>query len=116
MRLHGICAVNVTKKHCQNGHLLAGDNVYQRPAKRPGRECRACRRERLRTWRRTNHEAAIAVSMLGYAKRNGEIKEATACENCRGVGPLEAHHHKGYKRENWLNVRWLCIPCHVAAH
>jgi hypothetical protein len=30
-------------------------------------------------------------------------------------GKIEAHHWKGYDRENWLNVEWLCETCHTAA-
>lgn len=34
-----------------------------------------------------------------------------ACE-----GRIEAHHHKGYDREHWLDVVWLCIRHHGHAH
>lgn len=33
------------RTHCPKGHPLSGPNVYHRKD-RPGRECRACRRER----------------------------------------------------------------------
>lgn len=28
----------------------------------------------------------------------------------------EAHHHLGYKKENWLDVLWLCIKHHAELH
>ena len=114
--LAGICAINAIKTYCKQGHLLVGDNVYHRPSSRPGRECRTCNRLRERSHRRRNPEAVTARAMLGYARRLGEIEPALECENCKAEGELEAHHHNGYKRENWLDVQWLCIPCHVTVH
>lgn len=43
-------SINAAKSHCAHGHLLHGDNVYQRPD-RIGRMCRTCRREVNRLYR-----------------------------------------------------------------
>lgn len=42
-------AVNATKTHCKNGHLLAGDNLYVMPS--GNRACKECRREANRRHR-----------------------------------------------------------------
>jgi len=63
-----------------------------------------------------NPEAAMARAMSGHALRRGEIVQASECESCDAPGRLEAHHHNGYKRDHWLDVRWLCKPCHVEVH
>lgn len=39
-----LTAANAAKTHCDAGHELTIDNVYERPD-RPGRMCRQCRRE-----------------------------------------------------------------------
>lgn len=32
-----------------------------------------------------------------------------------GKNRIEAHHHRGYERANYLEVRWLCVPHHCQA-
>lgn len=44
----GPAARNAVKTHCQQGHLLAGDNLSTtRSSKRKRRDCRQCHRERM---------------------------------------------------------------------
>lgn len=52
------------------------------------------------------------------AVRDGRLKRPSKCENC-GVNDwgikrsmIEAHHHLGYDKKNWLKVKWLCTTCH----
>ncbi len=56
------------------------------------------------------------------ALRKGKLVKPARCQadgkygnECVG-SPVEMHHHKGYARENALNVEWLCPPCHVVAN
>ncbi len=51
--------------------------------------------------------------MLNYYVNKGVIKKLP-CEAC-GELEVEGHHHKGYDREHWLDVIWLCIVHHVQA-
>lgn len=44
LRGNGPCARNARKSHCPKGHALTPDNVYTRPSKSYGRECKTCRR------------------------------------------------------------------------
>jgi hypothetical protein len=48
--------------------------------------------------------------------RSGRIERGSRCEKCGREGKTEGHHHKGYERENWLVVEWLCEGCHVGWH
>ena len=50
------------------------------------------------------------------AVAGGKLKKPERCQRCRvKVVPrfLQAHHFKGYRRADWLRVRWLCRPCPV---
>ena len=64
-------------------------------------------------YRRNPHRynACAAVSRAVIA---GALKKPTACEWCGDAGPLEAHHLRGYSPEHWLNVVFICKPCHVS--
>lgn len=60
-----------------------------------------------------NKEKILARSMLNCNVRLGKI-ERLPCEVC-GNSKTEGHHHKGYAREYWLDVRWLCMVHHLEA-
>lgn len=38
------------------------------------------------------------------------------CEKCNEKENIQAHHHMGYEKINWLNVKWLCQVCHGEDH
>lgn len=46
------------------------------------------------------------------AIRDGKIIRPEICERCKNKGRIEAHHHKGYSIRHWLDIQWLCTPCH----
>lgn len=48
------------------------------------------------------------------AVRDGRVLRSRSCSECLKYCKPDAHHHKGYARENWLNVKWLCEKCHAA--
>ncbi len=62
----------------------------------------------------TKKDKKDAVNRLHKAIRNGEITPKP-CYMC-GISPAEAHHHKGYDKENWLNIVWLCSTHHNQEH
>lgn len=80
--------------------------------------------EVVREWRRKgmkkyrssekNLEKIKARSFLNDRVRSGDVKRLP-CELC-AHHESEAHHHKGYAEENWLNVQWLCKQCHEKNH
>lgn len=47
LRGEGLAAQNKRKTHCVRGHRFTAENTYVRP--NGGRNCRACRRERVTT-------------------------------------------------------------------
>ena len=58
---------------------------------------------------------------VSNAVRDGKLQRATHCESC-GVkdwgmkrSMIEAHHYRGYEPDHWLDVQWLCVPCHKTA-
>jgi hypothetical protein len=58
-----------------------------------------------------------ARNAVNHAVTAGTLTRPTTCPECGGDGNgrvIEAHHHKGYDREVWLDVAWLCRRCHVA--
>lgn len=56
----------------------------------------------------------IARSYVRKAVLSGYITR-DPCEIC-GSLTTEGHHWKGYDKENYLNVRWLCKEHHMKEH
>ena len=53
---------------------------------------------------------------IQHAVETGRIGKPEHCQRCGKATPTEllhGHHHNGYARVEWFNVRWLCVPCHV---
>src|SRR6266705_3418066 len=64
-------------------------------------------------WVTANREKARAHWALNGAVRYGKITKPESCEKCLATGcRIEGHHHRGYAKEFWLDVLWLCCPCH----
>lgn len=82
--------------------------------RRPGYEAR-----RKKAWREgnpgQNEVLRAAHHAVERAVRSGKLYKRNSCANCGLIGKVEAHHHKGYAPENWLDVVWLCPPCHRKA-
>lgn len=61
----------------------------------------------------------IARGMANYALRQGKLTRPERCELCNhipkplknGQSGLRMDHYKGYDRENWTTVKFICIPC-----
>jgi hypothetical protein len=58
----------------------------------------------------------MARTAVSNALKLGKITrldhcQAHGCNNTR----LEAHHWKGYRKQNWLDVQWLCHKHHLEA-
>lgn len=67
--------------------------------------------------RRIAHRAKCAVK---EAVARGSLRVPETCEVC-GKNPgrgkdgrrlIQGHHYKGYAKENFLDVQWLCVQCH----
>ncbi|MGH9299940.1 MAG: hypothetical protein ACRDZT_08465 [Acidimicrobiales bacterium] len=53
-----------------------------------------------------------ASKKVAHALKSGRLVKSDVCERCGNADTLQAHHHRGYRREHWLDVRWLCWRCH----
>ena len=53
------------------------------------------------------------------ALKSGALVRPTRCQKCGGLGKvlldgrsgLRMDHHKGYAKENWTNVIFICVMC-----
>lgn len=87
--------------------------------------CRGCferrRKESVARQRaRRDPAEARARGAVRRAVLAGKLVRPEVCDEC-GVRPhsylkIEAHHYKGYAREHWLDVEWLCRGCHASDH
>ena len=61
-------------------------------------------------------EKEKARNAVSNAIRDGRLDKPAKCsvEDCT-TPRVEAHHHLGYAKENWLDVQWLCILHHREA-
>lgn len=57
-----------------------------------------------------------ATQTVCRAVKAGILHRPAECSQCRKPCKPQAHHHKGYARENWLSIQWLCHSCHGLAH
>jgi len=66
-------------------------------------------------WIRKNPEKVKAHNALSNAVRDGKIKKSKICKMC-GSQRLLHGHHESYKKQDWLNVTWVCYICHRKLH
>lgn len=67
--------------------------------------------KKTRKYQQANREKVVAHSMVyRYVKDGRLIKQP--CMLC-GATTVHAHHYKGYAKENWADVLWLCPRHHV---
>jgi hypothetical protein len=53
-----------------------------------------------------------ACNAVRNAIRQGILFRPHACSLCPSVEDIQAHHHRGYAPEHWLDVLWVCRTCH----
>jgi ribosomal protein S27AE len=62
-------------------------------------------------------DARDAHAAVHRALRTGELVRPRWCDDCGGVEVPSCYivaHHDDYSRP--LDVRWLCLRCHIRAH
>lgn len=70
-------------------------------------------RERVSRQRRyqiRNPDTRRAAQAVERAVASGRLVRG-ACADCGAVAK-HAHHANGYDQDHWLDVVWLCVPCH----
>jgi len=93
----------------------------ERPKRKGGDYCVECGNEKKNLWyklnghaNRTTPEYRLHHGARDFVRRmvqTGKISKKP-CEVC-GNPDVEAHHYKGYDKENWLDIVWLCTEDHV---
>ena len=72
--------------------------------------------ERQKIRRKAEPEKKQANEAVRRAIRKGVLVRPESCTECgQSHMRIEAHHHKGYAKEDRLNVVFLCTSCHRAA-
>lgn len=61
----------------------------------------------------SNQKQAATHKIMREIKMERLVKKP--CEIC-GNKISKAHHYKGYKKENWLKIIWLCHKHHMLEH
>ena len=121
-------------KHCTGCKLdLPLESFNKDVGKKDGlqTQCRDCKRsaqradyqkkkdvyaDRMRTRRKTEPEKKRAHEAVRRAIRRGLLVRPDSCSQCgNNQMRIEAHHHKGYAKENRLEVIFLCTSCHRAS-
>jgi hypothetical protein len=77
---------------------------------------RASLRDASKTAYIRNHEQGKvpARRAVAYAVSTGKLRKEP-CQEC-GTWLVQAHHHNGYEPAHYLDVVWLCVRHHKAAH
>lgn len=75
---------------------------------------------RKRRWRMRQPEYSRLMRSVNQAVhkavKSGRLVRPGACSKCGKTCKPEAHHFKGYAKQNWLVVDWLCRKCHMGVH
>jgi hypothetical protein len=66
--------------------------------------------------RAASPEMVNAWQAVRWALLLGVLDRPDACERCDAPRRLHAHHGRGYDRDHWIDVDWLCSPCHRIIH
>lgn len=90
------------KEYHRNRYRRNGNTTYEN------------RKETLLKYASKNRDKVKARTNLTYAIRVGKILKQP-CEICKNP-KVEAHHYKGYEKQNQLIVKWLCREHHKKIH
>lgn len=81
---------------------------YADPAKQRAAQAKAREKWRIKAEKRYKAQQAVKNAL-----KSGKLIRWPGCAACKRKRNLEAHH---YDYDRPLDVTWLCIKCHKAAH
>ena len=89
---------------------LAQQKIYRQTAAGKAVQAKKGNKRRL-----IHPERVYAKDAVWRAIKNGIIVRPDYCSinNCKYVGKIQAHHYKGYGKENRLDILWLCPEHHL---
>lgn len=112
MKICGRCGLDKTR-----------DSFSASQLKIPSGWCRECKseymrkryeqpavKERAREQRR--NPRSLVRKQTQYHISTGFIKKPDTCPRCGSAGPIEAHHNSYNKSDSYLDVEFMCEPCH----
>lgn len=70
-------------------------------------------------WKDQYPEKFKAQYELRRAVAKGIIDKPRICEGCNNhldSQRIYGHHHLGYNKDHWYDIKWLCAGCHALAH
>jgi len=74
------------------------------------------RAQKQRYYAKNKHKVA-AHEAIRRARVKGVLVIPNSCSRCKKVSiDMHAHHYKGYDKQYWLVVSWLCRKCHAVIH
>ncbi len=88
--------------------------AYRAKLKSKGIYTYAHRRQWLIAYEKRHPDHVKARVAVKEAVKNGSLVKER-CEECHDPN-VHAHHYKGYAKENWLAVQWLCNKHHSEKH
>lgn len=109
-------------KHCSHKKVAAYEKrtgrfhseKYRAFCRENGYGTYARRKKWLATYNETHKEEIEARAAVRAATQSGLLAKEP-CKVC-GEKAAQAHHYKGYSKENWLSVMWLCRTHHAKEH
>lgn len=109
---YSTCKACVRERVRLYGKTERGRAVERKRNKKPARKAKI--RERVIAWRDANQDGYRAHSAVSNAVRSGRLVKPSCCDECGATDrAIHAHHHD-YSAP--LDVTWLCVVCHKAAH
>lgn len=108
------------RERSQRSEATESRRAYKANRNRKWNQKRAADQRHSRAHYSDQRAARAAVAQ---AIRSGKLIRPERCVACGKTPPpkigavrtyhgLEADHHLGYAKENWLKVQWLCSQCH----
>lgn len=98
---------------CKKEFLLAPSIAFDKRRGNSGIYCsKDCRWKHKIEY--TKKQKAQATNYVNTAIRWKGLQRGT-CVVC-GNKKTQAHHYKGYAKENWLKIIWLCVKHHNQEH
>lgn len=110
--LQGQCKKCRTKHVKETGYQRT--ESYKKGRKKNGFTKYQYRKEALKRYEKKHPERIKARIAVKMSLKTGAIKKQP-CAIC-GAEKAVAHHYKGYAKENWLIISWLCKEHHRLAH
>lgn len=74
---------------------------------------KAVRNAHAKKWQALNRSIVKANKLLQTAVVSGKVIRPDTCSQCGNKGSIQGH-HDDYSKP--LDVRWLCVRCHLATH